>query len=64
MSADLTLLKEYMDGLRLDRNNLTADDLAALENELKDAGEYGLARLVAGLTTPQELLDYVGSEEE
>jgi hypothetical protein len=63
MSEELTVLKEYYQGLGLGQKELSMADVVALKNELLDAGEFGLARLVAGLSTPQELLDYVGEEE-
>lgn len=63
MSEELIVLKEYIESLGLNQKILTADDLLILKNELKDAGEFGLANLVAGLNGPEELLEYVGTEE-
>ena len=63
MSEDLTVLKEYLEGLNLKPTKMTDEDLVLLRDELKDAGEFGLARLIDGLSGPQELLDYVGEEE-
>lgn len=63
MFEELVLLKEYISGLGLNQNKMTDEDLIVLKNELKDAGEFGLARLVEGLSGPEELLEYVGEEE-
>ncbi len=62
MSEELVLLKEYMDSLGLSQKELDRTDLINLSNELYDAGEFGLARLVGGLR-PEELREYVGEEE-
>ncbi len=64
MSEELTVLKEYIDSLGLDPKTMTRQDLVTLSNELFDADEEGLARLVGGLKSGQELVDYVGGEEE
>lgn len=63
MSEELTVLKEYIDSLGFDPKKMTKQDLVTLSNELYDADEEGLARLVGGLKSPQELMDYVGDEE-
>lgn len=63
MSEELVLLKEYIQGLNLDLKALTNEDLSVLKNELKDVGEFGLARLIEGLNGPEELLEYVGEDE-
>ena len=63
MSEELIVLKEYIESLGLNQKALTNEDLVVLKNELKDAGEFGLARLVEGLSGPEELLEYVGEEE-
>lgn len=60
---ELTVLVEYFDSLGLNRTKLTREDLVNLKNELKEAGEFGLARLVESLEDPQDLLDYIGGEE-
>lgn len=64
MSEELVLLKEYMWGMGIDKKVLTNEDLVNLANALKDAGELGLARFVEDLNGPEELLEYVGEEEE
>ena len=64
MSEELTVLKEYIDSLGFDPKTMTKQDLVTLSNELFDADEEGLARLVGGLKNGQELVDYVGGEEE
>jgi len=64
MSEELTVLKEYIDGFGVKPEDFTKEDLVKLSNELYDAGEYGLARLVADLSGAEELLEYVGTEEE
>jgi hypothetical protein len=64
VSEELTVLKEYIDSLGLDPKTMTRQDLVTLSNELFDADEEGLARLVGGLKSGQELVDYVGGEEE
>lgn len=64
MSEELVLLKEYMWGMGIDKKVLTNEDLVNLANTLNDAGEFGLARFVEGLNGPEELLEYVGEEEE
>lgn len=63
MSEELTLLKEYIDSLGLDPKTMTRQDLVTLSNELFDADEEGLARLVGGLKNGEELAEYVGEEE-
>jgi hypothetical protein len=63
VSEDLTVLKEYLEGLNLKPTKMAEEDLVLLKNELKDAGEFGLARLIEGLSGPEELLEYVGEEE-
>jgi hypothetical protein len=62
MSEELTVLKEYYESLGLNQKVMTVDDLLLLKNELTEAGEFGLARLVSGMTSPEDLLDYVGEE--
>jgi hypothetical protein len=64
VSEELVLLKEYMWGMGIDKKVLTNEDLVNLISVLKDVGEYGLARFVEGLSGPEELLEYVGTEEE
>ncbi len=51
-------------GMGIDKKVLTNEDLVNLANTLNDAGEFGLARFVEGLNGPEELLEYVGEEEE
>jgi hypothetical protein len=60
MSEELTVLKEYYEGLGLAQKELTVEDIQELKSELTDAGEFGLARLVGTLNSPSELLDYIG----
>ena len=62
MSEELVLLREYIQALNLEPNRMTLQDLVSLSNELYDAGEFGLARLVGGLREPSELWEYVGEE--
>jgi hypothetical protein len=62
VSEELVLLKEYIQALNLEPSKMTSQDLVVLSNELYDAGEFGLARLVGGLKEPSELMDYVGEE--
>jgi hypothetical protein len=64
VSEELVLLKEYIEALNMEPTKMTEQDLVTLSNALYDASEFGLARLVGGLKDPQELLDYVGEEEE
>lgn len=64
MSEELIVLKEYMESLGLTRDSTSHGDLQLLENDLKDAGELGLADLVHGLNSPEELWEYFGTEEE
>lgn len=63
MSEELTVLKEYIQGLGINPKNTTKEELTLLKEELMDAGEFGLARLVKELNGPEELLEYVGEEE-
>lgn len=63
MSEELIVLKEYIDSLGFEPKTMTKEDLVTLKNELKEAGEMGLSRLIASLSGPEELLDYVGEEE-
>lgn len=63
MSEELIVLKEYVDSLRMAPENTTRDSLSTLKHELLDAGEFGLAHLVAQLNKPEELWDYIGEEE-
>jgi hypothetical protein len=63
MSEELTVLNEYYMSLGLNQKEITLDDLANLKEELLEAGEYGLARLVGSFSSPQDLLDYVGEEQ-
>lgn len=63
MSEELTVLKEYIDSLGFNPKTMTKEDLVTLSNELFQADEEGLARLVGGLKSVEELLDYVGEEE-
>ena len=58
------VLKEYFDLLNLGGKTLTFEDMQALKTELLEAGEFGLARLVSDLTHPNELLEYLGEEDE
>ena len=62
VSEELIVLKEYIESLGFDPTNMSMDDLINLKNELKNAGEFGLARLVSTLNNPGELLEYVGEE--
>ena len=62
MSEELVLLREYIQALNLEPNRMTLQDLVALSNELYDAGEFGLARLVGGLKEPNDIWDYVEEE--
>lgn len=63
MSEELVLLKEYVRALGLDAKKATVADLDNLESSLRNSGEFGLARLIADLSGPEELLEYVGEEE-
>jgi hypothetical protein len=60
MTEEGIVLKEYFDSLGLDEENLSKEDLIQLKNELKEAGELGLANWVGNLKDPNELLDYIG----
>lgn len=63
MSEELVLLKEYFDGLGVGRDDFTMRHLSLLRSELKQAGESGLADMVARFSSPTELFDYIGEEE-
>ena len=63
MSEELVLLKEYIESSGIKPEEFTMDDLVSLSNELYDAGEFGLARLVGSLKDPKELIEYVGEGE-
>ena len=63
MSEELVLLKEYAESLGLIGKELTHDDLVDLKQELRDAGEMGLANFISALGGPKELEDYLVEEE-
>lgn len=62
MSEELTVLKEYFEGLGFNKETLTKENVDQLSAELFDAGELGLAKFVSNLNSPEELLEYIGEE--
>jgi hypothetical protein len=62
MSEELLVLKEYVESLGLNGRELTDEDMDTLRNELREAGEYGLANWVANLDSPKELLEYISED--
>lgn len=62
MNEELTLLKEYIEACGLKPREFTKEDLVNLSNDLYDAGEFGLARLMDGLKNGEELAEYVEEE--
>jgi hypothetical protein len=64
VSEVLVILKEYVESLGLNKKTLTDKEILLLVNELREAEEFGLARLVSGFKKPEELWDYVELEEE
>jgi hypothetical protein len=60
MQSDIELLREYVEMLKLnEKESLELRDWITLREELKEAGEYGLANYIDSLGTPGELQDLI-----